>query len=234
MCSSDLTRSSQRFASAPLGFAHHNIFTSNGALPQDYERSEARRLAFYDRLQQKLASLPGVTHAAVASTLPPYGLGLDTVDIEDRPVSENAKLHDVGSVAVAPEYFRLFEIPLRQGRIFNRHDQPQSDQVAIVNEAFAHEYFPDRGPIGRKIRVGDDREWLTVVGVVGNEQRPTVYEEMKWVAPPAVYRPMAQHSSDYFAIAVRSAGKQASIGHAMEAAVASIDSRAAQGDIDSM
>jgi predicted lysophospholipase L1 biosynthesis ABC-type transport system permease subunit len=106
--------------------------------------------------------------------------------------------------------------------------------VAVVNEAFVHEYFPAQGPIGQKIRGGGEREWVTVVGVVGNEQRPTVYQEMKWVAQPTVYRPMAQDAPDSFAIAVRTAGGQAGIGHAMEQTVASIDGEAALGDIQPM
>jgi putative ABC transport system permease protein len=111
---------------------------------------------------------------------------------------------------------------------------PQTDHVAVVNEAFAHEYFSKQNPIGQKIRIGDEREWVTVVGVVGNEKRPTVYEEMKWVAQPSVYRPMAQHPRDYFAIAVQSASEQSGIGHTMEQAVASVDSQAALGDVQSM
>jgi putative ABC transport system permease protein len=229
-----LIRSVMGFASAPLGFARENIFVSNGSLPRQYHEKSARRVAFYKNLQQRLGSLPGITNVAVASTLPPHGLGLDTVEAEGKPIPDGAKLHDVGVAAVSPGYFRLLEIPIRLGRVFEESDRPQSDRVAVVNEAFVHEYSPNRDPIGQKFRIGEEREWLTVVGVVGNEARPTVYEEMKWVAAPTVYRPMAQYPPDYFAIAVRSASEQASIGHAMIAAVASIDPQAALGDIQSM
>ncbi|MBV8811793.1 MAG: FtsX-like permease family protein, partial [Acidobacteriaceae bacterium] len=114
------------------------------------------------------------------------------------------------------------------------HDKLEAEHVAVVNEALAHEYFSNRDPINRKIRIGEEREWVTIVGVVGNEERPTVYEEMKWVAQPAVYRPVAQHPPDHFAIAVRSASRQAGIGHETEQAVASIDKQAALGDVESM
>ena len=229
-----LMRSIISFESAPLGFARENVFASSGSLPgHDYDTA-VRRVMFYDRLQEKLAALDGATNFAIASTLPPYGLGLSTLDVQGKPRPNNAKAHDVGDVAVTREYFQLFDIRIRLGRIFNEHDQPQSDHVAVVNEALVHEYFRQQDPIGRKIRIGDEREWLTIVGVVGNEERPTVFEEMKWVAQPAVYRPISQHPPEYFAIAVRSAGKKAGIGHAMEQAVASIDSRATLGNIESM
>ena len=101
-----LMRSVLAFESAPLGFARENIFTSNGSLPGGQYEKPDRRTAFYDRLQQKLARLPGVTAAAIASTLPPYGLGLGTVEIEGKPVSRDTQLHDVGDAAVSPDYFR--------------------------------------------------------------------------------------------------------------------------------
>ncbi len=229
-----MMRSVLRFESAPLGFARNKIFVSNGSLPDRYKDQVGLRIAFYNRLHQKLASLPGVTCAAVASTLPPEGLGLGTVEIEGKPVSPEAQLHDVGNAAVSLDYFRLFEIPLRRGRVFAETDQAHSDPVAIVNEAFAREYFPERDPIAQKIRLGEEHEWVSIVGVVGNQKRPTVYEEMKWITQPAVYRPVAQLPPAYFSIAVRSVVAQPGIPHAMERTVESIDSQAALGDIESM
>jgi predicted permease len=229
-----LMRSVLSFASAPLGFARENIFASNGSLPREYQEKTARRITFYDQLQQKLSSFPGVTGAAIASTLPPYGLGLGTVEIAGKPVSFQMQVHDVGEAAVSTGYFRLFAVPLHRGRTFIEQDRPQSDHVAVVNEAFAREYFPERDPIGQKIRLGEEHEWVTVVGVVGDEARPNVYEEMKWISQPAVYRPLTQHPPDYFAIAIQSAGEQAGIGHVIEKTVASVDGQATLGNIESM
>jgi len=227
-------RSVLSFQSAPLGFARQNIFASNGSLQRQYHEQSASKVVFYGKLEEKLRSLPGITNVAIASTLPPYGLGLGTVEVEGKPVPDDAKLHDVGEAAVTAGYFHLFDIPVRLGRTFNEHDLPQSDHVAIVNEAFAREYFSGRAAVGQKIRIGDERDWVTVVGVVGNEARPSVYQEMKWIEQPAVYRPMAQHPTDYFAIALRSATEQAGIGHAMEQAVAFVDDQAALSDTESM
>jgi putative ABC transport system permease protein len=229
-----LMRSVLGFESAPLGFAQRNILASTGALPKKYHGQPARRAAFYARLEQQLATIPGVTNAAIASTLPPYELGLGTVEIEGKPVTAHAQPHDVGDAEVSPSYFGLFEIPLRRGRLFTAADDSHSDFVAVVNEAFAREYFPDRDPIGQKIRLGDEHQWVTVVGIAGDEKRPTVYEEMKWIVRPGVYRPVAQHPPENFSIAVRSAIEEAGLAHLMDNAVASVDGEAALGDIESM
>ena len=65
-----LMQSVLRFQSADLGFARENILVSNGSLPTGYNDQPARRSRFYEQAQQKLAVLPGVTNAAIASTLP--------------------------------------------------------------------------------------------------------------------------------------------------------------------
>ena len=94
-----------RFQSAALGFARENILASNGSLPASYDDQLARRIRFYEQLQQKLATLPGVTRAAIASTLPPYGLELGTVEIERKPIGREMQAHDVGGSAGEPRLF---------------------------------------------------------------------------------------------------------------------------------
>jgi putative ABC transport system permease protein len=229
-----LMRSVLGFESAPLGFAHRNIFASNGSLPKSYSDKPARRVRFYQQVEDQLAGIPGVTSAVVASALPPFELGLGTVEVAGKPVTAREQQHDVGDLKVTPSYFSLFEIPLRRGRSLADSDNAQSDRVAVVNQAFANEYFPDRDPIGQKIRVAEEHEWVTVVGIVGNEKRPTVYEEMKWMVRPIVYRPVTQNPPAYFSIAVRSAVEEAGLAHLIEKAVASVDSEAALGDIESI
>ena len=75
---------------------------------------------------------------------------------------------------------------------------------------------------------------VTVVGIVGDEKRPNVYEEMKWIVRPGVYRPIAQHPPEQFSLAVRSGIEEAGLAHLTEKAVASVDGEAALGDIESM
>ncbi len=216
-------RSVLSFGSAPLGFAPDNVVVASGTLPAQRFGNAARKIAFYDQLRRKLGALAGIESAAVASTLPPYGLGLTAIEIQGKPVSREARRHDVGQAAIGPEYFRVFRVPLLRGRAFNEQDRPQTDRVAVINEALAREYFPDQNPIGQQIRVGDEREWLTVVGIAGNERRPQVFQEMSWIEQPAVYRSLVQDPPDYFSIAVRTVREQAGLGRAIEQSVGSID-----------
>ena len=200
----------------------------------NHYREAARKVAFYDELQRRLGSLPGVESAVVASTLPPYGLGLSTIEINGRPLSREAQMHDVGQAAVGPGYFRVLSVPLRRGRVFRPQDQPQSERVAVVNEALVRQYFSDLDPIGERIRVGDELEWLTIVGVAGNERRPQVFQEMSWAEQLAVYRTLDQVRPDYFSIALRGGERQAGIGHVVEQTIASMDAEVAVGEVEPM
>ncbi len=229
-----LMRSVIGFGSAPLGFEPDRVLVTNGSLPQLHYREALRKVAFYDELQHKLGILPGIESAAIASTLPPYGLGLSSVEIQGKPVPRERQTHNVGQAAVGPDYFRVLRVPLRLGRVFSEEDRPQSERVAVINEALTREYFPDRNPIGERIRIGDEGDWLTVVGVAGNERRPQVLQEMSWVEQPAVYRALSQAPPESFSIAVRGGETQAGIARAIEETAASINADVAMGDVAPM
>jgi predicted permease len=227
-----LMRSVIGFSSAPLGFTPDQVATASGSLPQSHYAEADRRAAFYRQLQTKLNTLPGIEGAALASTLPPYGLGLNTIEVQGRHFSRETQMHDVGQASVSPSYFHVLQVPLQMGRLLDPSDRLQSEPVAVINRALAHEYFPGDNPVGQHLRVGEEKEWLTIVGVVGNERRPQVFQEMSWAEQPAVYCALEQSPPDAFSIAVRGGDTQAGIGHALEQAVASIDRGVATGDVE--
>ena len=69
--------------------------------------------------------------------------------------------------AVSPDTFRMAGIRLLEGRGFTRADGLEAEPVAIVSRGFATEHFQDGEAIGRRVRIGADRDrWHTVVGIV--------------------------------------------------------------------
>jgi hypothetical protein len=82
---------------------------------------------------------------------------------------------------VSPEYFTAMGIPMLRGRPFNDADVADTPLVAVVNEALARRYWPDREPIGEHLLWGGRR--LMIVGVAGDvhiaaldvEVEPTIY-----------------------------------------------------------
>jgi predicted permease len=119
---------------------------------------------FYHELHRRLTNMAGVEDAALTSWFP---LGLTgckgtevTVDGYQRPLGEEKNYQ---FVIVSPGYFSTLRIPLVAGRDFTDADRAGSPNVAIVNEAFAERFWPQRDPIGRQFRTGGTVR--TVVGV---------------------------------------------------------------------
>jgi hypothetical protein len=68
---------------------------------------------------------------------------------------------------VSPDTFRLAGIVLVEGRGFAESDGPDAEPVAVVSRGFARRNFQDGEALGRRVRLGADRErWHTVVGVI--------------------------------------------------------------------
>ena len=72
-----------------------------------------------------------------------------------------------------------------------------SDPVVLISRATALRYWPDRNPIGRRLKPVWDKEWRTIVGVVGDVKNYSITGPPDWVNGE-VYLPMPQamsHSS---------------------------------------
>ena len=59
-------------------------------------------------------------------------------------------------------------IPLRLGRLFTNADRAGTRPVALIDENLARQYWPDRDPVGQRIRNDAKSPWATIVGVVGH------------------------------------------------------------------
>ena len=145
----------------------------------------------------------------------------DTTIENPRGVSLDEEHRRVYKNEVSPGWFRTYGVPLVSGRDFSDQDQRRPQAVAIVNEAFARQYFEGRNPIGQTIReVGspaDPQPELTIVGLV----RDAVYLSLRDVPPPTMYLPAAFGSG---AVSVRAETRApAQLSPAVAAAIAGVD-----------
>ena len=130
-------------------------------------RSPARRIAFFEDLQQRLAALPGVKTAAAIYNLPLRGDWWSQAFYLENEPEELSTQRPAGTMRiVTPGYFRAMEIPVLLGRDFNPTDQRTSQPVVIIDESFARRYFPDENPLGRRVKVSNRPDvWWEIVGV---------------------------------------------------------------------
>ena len=150
-----------------FGVTTASMFTARVDLPASTYADAAKRVRFYDELTRRLAAEPNVKSVALASSVPlspssgvEYAVdGERYATDDDRPFARR--------VAVTPEFFATFGIPVRPGRAFTPGDREGAVPVAIVNASFARRHFASADPVGRRIRVGDaGAPWATIVGVV--------------------------------------------------------------------
>ncbi len=155
---------------------------------------------FYDRVLKRIQSLPGVESAGL----------IGQFFIDKSPEQILTTEGSAGTIAgqlrvrrdeVSAGLFRAVETPLLKGRFFSASDGPDSPRVAIVNDALARRLWPGRDPIGQRVNIGrdTDRQWFTVVGVVGDMRRQGLENE----PIPQMFEPLAQSSSRHVALLVR-------------------------------
>jgi len=215
-----LIRSVLNMSAAPLGFDPQHVIAGDVLLPKDRYASPQRQLDFFDELRRRVKAVPGIEGVAIASVPPPFGGGNSQFEVEGRPVS---KIPDTAVNRVTPEYFDVLKVAVRRGRTFGEHDRQGSEMIGVVNEALVHEYFSNRDPIGTRVRtIGfKPEEWVTIVGVVGDEKRPELLHEMSWHAQPTLYRPLAQDPDMGFVVA--RVASVAGMSHQIEQVVSQID-----------
>jgi predicted permease len=201
-----LLSSALKMGSVPLGFEPEHLVSMRITLPAArYQDQDALRMA-HILLLQRLEGLAEFSHVALASKVPPEVGGNQTLEVEGQ-VRPEKEVHNVGGDAVSAAFFDTLSVPLLKGRIFNSQDGSQTQPVAIVNQALAHEYFPNGDVLGRLIRIpGGSMPWLSIIGVVGDLKHTELMNEMQWVETPILYRPLSQEPRRSVSIVARAVG----------------------------
>ena len=178
-------------------------------------------LGFYRELRRRLRDLPGVEEAALASWFP-LGLG----GCKGSGVQVEGYLPPPGDDAtyefaiVSPRYLATLGIPLLAGRDFSDADDMGAERVAIVNQAFAHRFWPGADPLGRRFRARG--EWRTIVGVTPTGKYNRL-DERPW---PFYYLPDQQGAPELdLSLAVRTSGDPGAIAGAVRGALRELDPR---------
>jgi len=148
-----------------------NVLTTEFNFDWDHAPEPHRRLAALREAQRRVRLLPGVRAVSAASYSPVTGsFSTPSFQIEGHELVKGGVA--VPWTEVLPNYFRLLQIPLLQGRYFTEHDDKANTPVLIVNEATARRFWPGEPAIGKHITSvprGDSEPTVyRVVGVVAN------------------------------------------------------------------
>ena len=201
-----LSKSLVRLLNVDPGYDPHNVLTAGVYVYGDrYHDKPEAELNYYKQAMQRLRSTPGIESVAMASNLPLLTFDRSAFHIQDHPLANDADAPDVDRYSVSPDYFQVLDIPLKRGRLFTDGDRKGTPLVALISELCARTLFPNQDPIGKHIQVGgrhDDKEWMTIVGVVGDVQQYGLDQPSNMAA----YIPLAQDLSFAYNVAVRTTG----------------------------
>jgi putative ABC transport system permease protein len=214
-----LVNSFVRLQRVDPGFAVDQVTLVGSVLPKAKYPDDRRRVAFYEAVLENLAGRSGVPSAAVVFPSPlNRSQASSTFVVEGRDASRSDKPF-ASFASISPNYFRTIGIPLVSGRAFTPRDRAPLPPVVIVNSALARRYWPNEDPLGKRIRLSDDEEWMTVVGVVGDSRSLGLDQ-----APaPMFYIPMHQLPLPFMSIVVRSAAGTAAVASAVRSAQRAVD-----------
>ncbi|MDQ2825070.1 MAG: ABC transporter permease [Verrucomicrobiota bacterium] len=226
----------------PWGFATDRRVAFNVMFSDRLFANPTAKQQSIDATLAQFRTIPGVTAATVTAPSPMNApRDLITCNPEGSRPPEPQGFYLSYLRAAPPNYFKSVGQPLLQGREFLETDAPNSPQVCIVSNAFAHRFWPGADPIGKRVKWGrldSPRPWLTVVGVAG---------EMKAIADPRdgevngmLARPLAQilaipgNQMDEMTFVIETDGDRTAMDSAIRAALARSDSRLAAYQVISL
>ena len=189
---------------------------------------------------QRIRNLPGVTAAGAINHLPLAGdMWGRSFNIEGRPKPRPGESPVAIYRIVMPGYFEAMRLPLRRGRAISEHDDRRGPAIVVINERVARAYWPGENPIGKRIRLTDEKTWLTVVGVAADAK------QSEWAAAPMpeIYLAALQ-SKDYLndagahmayiTLVLRSAGDPGDLAAAVKQTVWSFDRNLPISEVSTM
>ncbi len=214
------------------GFDPHHLLTLRITVSGNEYSKPEQQTAFYGQLLERVKALPAIQSADAGSGLPLLGWGsLRGTDVEGQPEAPPGLCPDVPCDAVSPGYFRTLRIPLIAGRAFSEQDRQGAPQVAIVNQAFARQFFPDQNVIGRHVRAGARTgPWREIIGIMGNVRQlgPDRAEA------PEIYIPYLQEPASDMDVVLRAAGDPLNSAADVKAAVRAVDASQPAYDVATM
>ena len=188
-----LMRSFVNIQGVDPGFEPRGVLTMRLTLPRERYPGEAAN-AFFDRLVERVSTLPGVRAVAAASQYPPMAAFDIQFTLERQPPATSGAIPMALITVATPAIFEALRVPLHSGRTFNATDRLGTPPVVIVNQTFAKRYLPGREPLGERVMLGEQRpdgSWATIVGVIADYRNSGPTRPVR----PEIYMPVRQQTA---------------------------------------
>jgi putative ABC transport system permease protein len=214
-------------------YSPQTLLTLNLTLPREQYTTQPQQLAFFEQVLQRLNTLPGVQSAAIVTTVP-YANGggaqEDSFSIRERPANNRGATQYAIVQNITPNYFRMMNIAVRDGRLLNDADGANTTKVVVISESLARRYFPGENPLGKHISTGRnpadisdaanaEHPWWTVVGIVNDLHYSWINKD----DIPTIYGSFRQWPPYYTTIMLRAVNEPSQLISAVHAEIAAVD-----------
>jgi predicted permease len=225
------TRSLINLRKLDPGFQTSNMVTfaldasRNGYMPERIRET-------YQRLQERLNSVPGVKAAALNDLMLLSGdNNFHGIHVEGYQPKADDEMQPTFST-ISPDYFATVGMPLLLGRDFTAADRWGSPKVAIVNETFAGHYFHGENPLGRRFGLrGQGPTDIEIIGVAKDAK----YDSLRGKNQQFVYMPYLQEETPgYITADIRTAMAPEAVMTSLRSEVAKVDPSLAIFDLETM
>jgi putative ABC transport system permease protein len=222
-----LGRSLDRLLRVDLGLRADHLLLMRVSAPPDAYQGEGETPRLFAALAARVRRLPGVLAATAGSPPPLDPRGHAALQADGRPPDPAA----VGTFRrVQPGYFATLGIPLLDGRDFAEGDGT-GEPVVIVSRGLARRFWPPDQAVGKRLKVGPEREpWLRVIGVVGDVRNET----MEGGPDLATYEPHAQRPWNGLFVMIRTAGDPGAMTATVQRAMREIEPQVTFSDVATM
>ena len=216
-------RGLQRFINADPGWQVDGLVMAGMSLRGEKYKDDKQVIVFLTELENRLRTLPGVQHAAIASSNPVFGFNSSSSFlVEGRPEPPPDKYLEMFFELVSSDYFETLGARLQQGRSFNAADTADHPKVVIINETTARTFWPNESPIGKRISsTGPKKEYWEIVGVVNDLAFPGSLGEP--YTRFEAFLPMTQAAPNYLTLALRTSSNAEAIANSLRNSIAGLD-----------
>ncbi|MGH9937481.1 MAG: ABC transporter permease, partial [Blastocatellia bacterium] len=151
------------------GFRPQNLLTMITMLSPTRYADAAKVRGFYDELQRRVQSLPGVQAVAFSNRVPLQGFNITTIVLEGQEFKGDSDGYLSVNSIVSPDYFRAMGVTLLKGRLLTAQDTTNSGGiVAVIDENMARDLFAGKDPLGQTMFLDKGAIRVQIVGVVNH------------------------------------------------------------------
>jgi len=186
-----MIRSFQLLREVNPGFESQGVVTMAAAVSRAKFPGPLEEVSFFERVLDRVRTLPGVVSAGVVDDIPlGSGGSHQPIQVEGRPVVAMSEQPEVDVRVISPGYLNALRVPVLRGRDFDRTDAAGRPAATLISASLAREFWPNEDPIGKHITLtffpGVARQ---VVGVVGDVKVDGLAQSR---AAAALYVPLDQ------------------------------------------